>query len=154
MLVRRLEKKHADDVSSDKVLSLSAYTSGVLLLIFALFIIIEAAERFFQSRCGNPLHGSHDSGRCRYGVNVICAFVLHDKHRHDDYNRHSAYLHVLADALTSLGAIFGLVCAMIWDIIWIDTFVALICSIVIIRWAKNLLADTGKALTSRTESRP
>lgn len=43
---------------------------------------------------------------------------------------------------------------MIWDIIWIDTFVALICSIVIIRWAKNLLADTGKALTSRTESRP
>lgn len=36
-------------------------------------------------------------------VNVICAFVLHDKHRHDDYNRHSAYLHVLADALTSLG---------------------------------------------------
>ena len=87
-------------------------------------------------------------------VNVICAIVLHDKHGHDDYNRHSAYLHVLADALTSLGAIFGLVCAMIWDIIWIDTLVALICSIVIIRWAKNLLADTGKALTSRTESRP
>lgn len=48
MLVRRLEKKHADDVSSDKVLSLSAYTSGVLLLIFALFIIIEAAELFFS----------------------------------------------------------------------------------------------------------
>lgn len=47
VLVRRLEKKHADNVSSDKVLSLSAYTSGVLLLIFALFIITEAAERFF-----------------------------------------------------------------------------------------------------------
>lgn len=82
-------------------------------------------------------------------VNIICAFVLHDAHGHQDYNRHSAYLHVLADALTSLGAIFGLICAMIWNIIWIDTLVAVVCSLVIIRWAKNLLFDTGKALTSQ-----
>ena len=53
-------------------------------------------------------------------VNIICALVLHDKSGHDDYNRHSAYLHVLADALTSIGAIFGLICAMIWNITWID----------------------------------
>lgn len=63
-------------------------------------------------------------------------------------------MHVLADALTSLGAIFGLICAMIWNITWIDTLVALICSLVIIRWAKNLLLDTGKALTSKTKERP
>lgn len=154
MLVRRLEKKHADNVSGDKVLSLSAYTSGVLLLIFALFIIIEAAERFFSPDVEIRYTEAMIVAAVGMVVNVICAIVLHDKHGHDDYNRHSAYLHVLADALTSLGAIFGLVCAMIWDIIWIDTLVALICSIVIIRWAKNLLADTGKALTSRTESRP
>ncbi len=154
VLVRRLEKKHADNVSSDKVLSLSAYTSGVLLLIFALFIIIEAAERFFTPDVEIRYTEAMIVAAVGMVVNVICAFVLHDKHGHDDYNRHSAYLHVLADALTSLGAIFGLVCAMIWDIIWIDTLVALICSIVIIRWAKNLLVDTGKALTSRTENRP
>lgn len=82
-------------------------------------------------------------------VNLVCAFVLHDKHGHDDYNRHSAYLHVVADALTSVGAIFGLVCAMIWNIVWIDTVVALVCSCVIIRWAKNLLLDTGKFLTTK-----
>ena len=154
VLVRRLEKKHADNVSSDKVLSLSAYTSGVLLLIFALFIIIEAAERFFTPDVEIRYTEAMIVAAVGLVVNVICAFVLHDKHEHDDYNRHSAYLHVLADALTSLGAIFGLVCAMIWDIIWIDTLVALICSVVIIRWAKNLLVDTGKALTSRTENRP
>lgn len=83
-------------------------------------------------------------------VNIICALVLHDKSGDGDYNRRSAYLHVLADALTSIGAIFGLICAMIWNIIWIDSLVALICSIVIVRWAIGMLWNTGKALTAKT----
>ena len=162
VLVRHLQKKKSNNVDNDKVLSLSAYTSGVLLLIFALFIIVEAIERFI-----NPV------GEIRYIeamivavvgmiVNLICALVLHEKHEHkhghshghehEDYNRHSAYLHVLADALTSLGAIFGLICAMIWNITWIDTLVAFICSIVIVRWAKKLLLDTGRVLTSQTNN--
>ncbi len=147
VLVRRLERRQAKDVDKGKVLSLSAYTSGVLLLIFALFIIVEAVERFFT-----PVVEIRYAEAMVVGmvVNIICAIVLHDSHGHEDYNRHSAYLHVLADALTSLGAIFGLVCAMIWDIIWIDTLVALICSLVIIRWAKNLLLDTGRTLTSKS----
>ena len=154
VLVRRLEKKHADNVDSDKVLALSAYTSGVLLLMFALFIIIEAAERFFSPSVEIRYVEAMVVAAIGMVVNIICAFVLHEKHghEHEDYNRHSAYLHVLADALTSLGAIFGLICAMIWDIIWIDTIVALVCSLVIIRWAKNLLFDTGKALTSKSDN--
>lgn len=163
VLVRHLQKKKSNNVDNDKVLSLSAYTSGVLLLIFALFIIVEAIERFI-----NPV------GEIRYIeamivavvgmiVNLICALVLHENHEHkhghshchehEDYNRHSAYLHVLADALTSLGAIFGLICAMIWNITWIDTLVAFICSIVIVRWAKKLLLDTGRVLTSQTNNK-
>lgn len=163
VLVRHLQKKKSNNVDNDKVLSLSAYTSGVLLLIFALFIIVEAIERFI-----NPV------GEIRYIeamivavvgmiVNLICALVLHEKHEHkhghshghehEDYNRHSAYLHVLADALTSLGAIFGLICAMIWNITWIDTLVVFICSIVIVRWAKKLLLDTGRVLTSQTNNK-
>ena len=154
VLVRRLEKKHADNVDSDKVLALSAYTSGVLLLMFALFIIIEAAERFFSPSVEIRYVEAMVVAAIGMVVNIICAFVLHEKHghEHEDYNRHSAYLHVLADALTSLGAIFGLICAMIWNIIWIDTIVALVCSLVIIRWAKNLLFDTGKALTSQSDN--
>ena len=154
VLVRRLEKRHADNVDSGKVLSLSAYTSGVLLLMFALFIIVEAAERFFSPSVEIRYVEAMIVAAIGMVVNIICAFVLHEKHghEHEDYNRHSAYLHVLADALTSLGAIFGLICAMIWDIIWIDTIVALVCSLVIIRWAKNLLFDTGKALTSKSDN--
>ena len=154
ILVRRLEKKHADNVDKDKVLSLSAYTSGVLLLMFALFIIVEAAERFFSPSVEIRYVEAMIVAAIGMVVNIICAFVLHEKHghEHEDYNRHSAYLHVLADALTSLGAIFGLICAMIWEITWIDTIVALVCSLVIIRWAKNLLFDTGKALTSKSDN--
>ena len=154
VLVRRLEKKHADNVDKDKVLSLSAYTSGVLLLMFALFIIIEAAERFFSPSVEIRYVEAMIVAAIGMVVNIICAIVLHEKHgnEHEDYNRHSAYLHVLADALTSLGAIFGLICAMIWNITWIDTIVALVCSLVIVRWAKNLLFDTGKALTSKSDN--
>ena len=39
--------------------------------------------------------------------------------------------------LPNLGAIFGLVCAMLWNIVWIDAAVALVCSLVIVRWARN-----------------
>ena len=132
-------------------LSLSAYTSGILLLMFAIFIIIEAAERFFTPAIDIKYTEAMIVAAIGMVVNIICAFVLHDNkgHQHEDYNRHSAYLHVVADALTSLGAIFGLICAMIWDITWIDTLVAVVCSAVIIRWAKNLLFDTGKILTSK-----
>lgn len=152
-LVRKLRRKQVNNVDNDKVLSLSAYTSGVLLLIFAVFIIIEAAERFFSNAVEIRYTEAMIVAAIGMVVNIICAFVLHDNngHKHEDYNRHSAYLHVVADALTSLGAIFGLICAMIWDITWIDTLVAVVCSAVIIRWAKNLLFDTGKILTSRND---
>ncbi len=149
VLVRRLEQKQTTHVSSERVLALSAYTSGILLLIFAIFIIVEAIERFFVPDVSIRYVEAMIVALIGMVVNLICAFVLHDKNGHEDYNRHSAYLHVVADALTSLGAIFGLVCAMIWDIVWIDTVVALACSFVIIRWAKKLLLDTGKALVSK-----
>ena len=139
ILVRQLEKKDTHQVDTEKVLSLSAYTSGILLLVFALFILVEAAERFFSPAVEIRYTEAMIVAAIGMVVNIICAFVLHDAHGHQDYNRHSAYLHVLADALTSLGAIFGLICAMIWNIIWIDTLVAVVCSLVIIRWAKNLL---------------
>lgn len=147
VLVRHLQKKKNNVTDSEKVLSLSAYTSGILLLLFALFIVVEAIERFFTPIVEIKYMEAMIVAVVGIVVNIICAFILHEKHGEGDYNSHSAYLHVLADALTSLGAIFGLICAMIWNIIWIDTVMALVCSLVIIRWARRLLVDTGKALT-------
>lgn len=47
VFVRRLQKGQIHTVDSEKILSLSAYTSGILLLVFALLILVEAVERFF-----------------------------------------------------------------------------------------------------------
>ena len=146
VFVRRLQKRQIHTVDSEKILSLSAYTSGILLLVFALLILVEAVERFFTPSVEIQYTEAMIVAVIGMVVNVICAFVLHD---HQDYNSQSAYLHVLADALTSLGAIFGLVCAMIWNIVWIDAAVALVCSLVIVRWARKLLWDTGKQLISK-----
>lgn len=150
VLVRHLQKRKNNRTDSEKILSLSAYTSGILLLVFALFIVVEAVERFFTPLVEIKYVEAMIVAVIGIVVNIICAVILHEKHGEGDYNSHSAYLHVLADALTSLGAIFGLICAMIWNIIWIDTVVALVCSLVIIRWAKRLLLDTGKSLTAKS----
>lgn len=149
VLVRRLENKGTTQYDSDKILNLSAFTSGIFLILMAVFIIVEAIERL-----------TSNEGFLNYGfalstaivgliANTISASVLHGHHGTTDYNSHAAYLHVLSDALTEIGAIIGLLCAMFWNITWIDSLVAVVSTIVVLRWAKRLLWDTGRALTKR-----
>ena len=148
VLVRRLESKGTTQYDSDKILNLSAFTSGIFLILMAVFIIVEAIERL-----------TSNEGFLNYGfalstaivgliANTISASVLHGHHGTTDYNSHAAYLHVLSDALTEIGAIIGLLCAMFWNT-WIDSLVAVVSAIVVLRWAKRLLWDTGRALTKR-----
>ena len=106
VLVRHLKRKQADNIDSEKVLTLAAYTSGVLLLLFAIFIIVEAVERFFVPNLEIRYLEAMVVAAIGLIVNIICALVLHDKSGHDDYNRHSAYLHVLADALVDIVGIY------------------------------------------------
>lgn len=149
VLVRRLESKGTTQYDSDKILSLSAFTSGIFLILMAIFIIVEAVERF-SSHVGILNYG-FALGTAIVGLiaNTISASVLHGHHGTTDYNSHAAYLHVLSDALTEIGAIIGLLCAMFWNISWIDSLVAVVSAIVVLRWAKRLLWDTGRALTKR-----
>lgn len=149
VLVRRLENKGTMQYDSDKILNLSAFTSGIFLILMAIFIIVEAVERF-SSHVGILNYG-FALGTAIVGLiaNTISASVLHGHHGTTDYNSHAAYLHVLSDALTEIGAIIGLLCAMFWNITWIDSLVAVVSAIVVLRWAKRLLWDTGRALTKR-----
>ena len=149
VLVRRLENKGTTQYDSDKILNLSAFTSGIFLILMAIFIIVEAVERF-SSHVGILNYG-FALGTAIVGLiaNTISASVLHGHHGTTDYNSHAAYLHVLSDALTEIGAIIGLLCAMFWNITWIDSLVAVVSAIVVLRWAKRLLWDTGRALTKR-----
>lgn len=116
-----------------------------MLLIFAFVIIFEAIQRFIQPV---DINYREAIGIAIIGliVNIVSAFMLHHDHEHSDHNIRAAYLHVIADALTSLSAIIGLTAAMIWDIPFIDTIAAVISSLVIIKWSVGLLKDSGKVL--------
>lgn len=149
VLVRRLENKGTTQYDSDKILNLSAFTSGIFLILMAVFINVEAIERLTSNE--GILNYGFALGTAIVGLiaNSISASVLHGHHGTTDYNSHAAYLHVLSDALTEIGAIIGLLCAMFWNITWIDSLVAVVSTIVVLRWAKRLLWDTGRALTKR-----
>lgn len=149
VLVRRLESKGTTQYNSDKILNLSAFTSGIFLILMAVFIIVEAIERLTSNE--GILNYGFALGTAIVGLiaNTISASVLHGHHGTTDYNSHAAYLHVLSDALTEIGAIIGLLCVMFWNITWIDSLVAVVSAIVVLRWAKRLLWDTGRALTKR-----
>ncbi len=145
IIVRRVSKSEKFKGNSDKILSLSGYSSGLMLLIFAVVIMIEAIQRFY-----NPVDIVYKEAILvaiiGLIVNIASAFILHHKNEHSDHNIRAAYLHVIADALTSVSAILGLTAAMIWDIPYIDTIAALISSFVIIKWSIGLLKDSGKVL--------
>jgi cation diffusion facilitator family transporter len=145
VIVRRIAKNKSFTGKSEKILSLSGYSSGLMLLIFAFVILAEAIQRLY-----NPsfIHYRDAILVAIIGllVNIGCAILLHHKHEHTDHNIKAAYLHVIADAFTSLTAIIGLTAAMIWNIVWLDALGAIISSFVIIRWSVSLLKDSGKVL--------
>lgn len=145
IIVRKVSANDQFKGNSDKILSLSGYSSGLMLLIFAVVIMVEAVKRFY-----NPVEIVYKEAIfvaiIGLVVNILSAFLLHHEHEHSDHNIRAAYLHVIADALTSLSAILGLTAAMIWDIPFIDTIAAIVSSLVIIKWSVGLLKDSGKAL--------
>ena len=147
VLVRRLQKKGNDHYDGDKILSLSAWTSGIFLLLMAFFIIGEAVERLRGPHVDIATGQALAVAAVGLVANGICASALH--HHHADLNSHAAYLHILSDLLTELGVIIGLVCAMLWDITFIDAAVALIAACVVIRWAWKLLHQTAVALITK-----
>lgn len=143
--VRTVSNKSTYTGSTNKILSLSGYSSGLILLIFAFVILSEAIQRFMNPE---TIQFKEAILVATIGlvVNVVCALILQHKHEHSDNNIRAAYLHVLADALTSVTAIIGLTAAMLWNIIWLDALGAMISSCVIISWSVRLLRDSGKDL--------
>lgn len=151
VIMRKVTKSDKFTGDSNKILSLSGYSSGLMLLIFAVVIVVEAIERLIH-----PLDISYREAILvailGLIVNILSAFLLHHDYKHSDHNIRAAYLHVITDALTSLSAILGLTAAMIWNIPFIDTIAALISSLVIIRWSIGLLKDSGGVLLDMNKS--
>ena len=147
VLVQRLSANPSFKGDRDKVLTLSGYTSGLILLIFAGMIIAGAIGRFVNPRV-IEYREAILIAFIGLGVNILSAFLLHHDHDDGDTNIRAAYLHVLADAVTSVAAIAGLTAAMIWGLPYIDAIAALVSSAVIIRWSIGLLRDAGRELIS------
>jgi len=102
-------------------------------------------------------------------VNIVCALILGKAHHHDhphghkheqshdhhhDLNLKSAYVHVIADAATSVLAIVALVGGWLFGLSWLDPLMGIVGAALVLVWAKGLIADTGKVLLDREMDHP
>jgi cation diffusion facilitator family transporter len=91
-------------------------------------------------------HDHHGHGHSHAGHDHDDHDRSHGHHRHHDNNLRAAYVHVLADAATSVLAIAALVTAMYSRWVWADPAVGIVGSIVIASWALGLIRDSGAVL--------
>jgi len=77
---------------------------------------------------------------------TVGGHAAHAGHEHRDHNLRAAYLHVLADALTSVLAIVALLAGRTFGWTWMDPIMGIVGSLVIARWSLGLLRDTSAVL--------
>src|SRR5262249_51184765 len=138
-----------------KIGVLGGFTSAVVLSIVALLMAGESMHRLFVPL---EIHFNDAIGIACVGllVNLSCAFVLGHRHgetdssHHEDLNLRAAYLHVLADAFTSVLAITALTGGKFFGWAWLDPVVGIVGSGVVFSWAYTLLRDTSGILLDRT----
>ncbi|HSZ26322.1 MAG TPA: cation diffusion facilitator family transporter [Cytophagaceae bacterium] len=137
---RKLTQKKTYSFHKKKLFALSGYTSAIVLFIIAILMACEAFGRLF-----NPLEIKFGSALLiafiGLVVNGLSAFLLH--HKHHDHNIRSAYLHVLADGLTSLTAIIALLIGMYYKLYSLDAVSGIISSIIITKWSFDLIKNSG-----------
>lgn len=147
-----------------KIEILAGYTSSMFLLGVAAMMAFASIERMFAPQV---IQFPEAIAVAVVGliVNVACALILgraeshHDhandrdaqQHRHDhhDLNLRSAYLHVIADAATSVLAIAALVGGMSFGWNWLDPTMGIAGAVLVARWAWGLLRDAGRVLLDR-----
>jgi cation diffusion facilitator family transporter len=139
-----------------KIGVLGGFTSAVVLTIVAFLMAGESLHRLFVPL---EIHFNEAIGIACLGllVNLGCALLLADRHHeHDgsvhqhDLNLRAAYLHVLADAFTSVLAITALTGGKFFGWAWLDPAVGIVGSGVVFSWAYTLLRDTSGILLDRT----
>ena len=132
-------------VNTAKFLSYIGLFNAIALTFVAVHVIIECIERF-----NHPLDIQYREAILvaiiGLVVNLLSAKILHHHEEQSDHNLKAAYLHVLADVLTSALALVALVVGFYWDISNIDTIVGVIGSLVILNWSKNIIIHSVKEI--------
>ena len=156
-----------------KIEVLGGFASAVLLLGVAAMMIGGSIERMLAPQ---PIQYREAIVVAVLGllVNLVCARVLgaahhHHDHDHDhhhgredhhhghhrgDLNLKSAYIHVLADAATSVLAIVALLGGWLYGWSWLDPLMGIAGAALVAIWAKNLIVETGKVLLDREMDHP
>ncbi|HVF84309.1 MAG TPA: CDF family Co(II)/Ni(II) efflux transporter DmeF [Sphingomicrobium sp.] len=159
-LARRWASDPRYSFGTGKLGSLAGFASALALAAVAVGIIWESTERFLEPRSVD-YREAMAVAVVGLLVNLGSAWLLghgHDhEHAHDhgqarhhhDHNLRSAYLHVLADALTSVLAIAALAAGWWLGWRWLDSAVGAVGAIVILVWSRGLIADTAAVLLDR-----
>ena len=148
-----------------KIEVLGGFASAVFLLGVVAVMVFGSVERLFSPQ---PIHYQEALVVAVVGlaVNVLCAMILggaheprhhegeHQEHHHHDLNLKSAYVHVIADAATSVLAIIALAGGWLYGWSWLDPVMGLVGAVLVALWAKNLLIETGKVLLDREMDHP
>ena len=136
-----------------KIEILGGYTSAVFLVGVAGLMLYQSGERLISP---TPIHYDQAIAIAGVGllVNLVCAWLLKDGHahhhghenHHHDLNLRSAYVHVVADAATSVLAILALSGGKLWGANWLDPVMGIVGAGLVAVWAYGLLRDTGRVL--------
>jgi cation diffusion facilitator family transporter len=119
-----------------------AYGEAIAVAVLGLVVNLVSAWMLRDSHD----HDHHGHGHSHAGHDHAGHGHSHGEHRHHDNNLRAAYVHVLADAATSVLAIAALVTAMYSGWVWTDPAVGIVGAIVIISWAFGLIRDSGAVL--------
>lgn len=147
-----------------KIEVLGGFASAVFLLGVVALMVYGSVERLFRPE---PIHYPQALLIAAVGlaVNLVSAWILgqaqhaHPGHAHhhghaQDLNLKSAYVHVIADAATSVAAIVALAGGWLFGWSWLDPVMGLAGAVLVALWAKGLLVDTGKVLLDREMDHP
>ncbi len=166
MFSRRYRGDARFTFGTGKIPTLAAYTSALGLGAVGVFMAVQSAERFFV-----PLTIHYNEAiaiaAVGLGVNVLSAFLLQGNHSHGsshhhghgdghhhahggDLNLRAVYLHVIADAFTSVLAIVALAGGKFWGWVWLDPAMGIVGSAVVIQWSWSLLRQAGTSLLDRS----
>lgn len=168
-LAYRFARQHVGNprftFGTGKLGDLAGFASAIVLALIALLIAWESLVRLTQ-----PIHIDFNQAIAvavvGLGVNLVCAWLLKDDHAHHghnhghhhhdhdhhvpgksrDNNLRAAYIHVLADALTSVFAIVALLLGRSYGWLWADPVMGVVGALVIARWSWGLIRDSGSML--------
>lgn len=165
-LTRRFANNAAFTFGTGKISVLSAFLSAIVLGGIAIFMAVESVTRLVNP---TEIHFNEAIGVACLGLafNIVSAFMLKGHHHgchghhacngqhqhghsHDhDLNLKAAYIHVIADAVTSVLAIVALFGGKFFGWVWLDPVMGMVGAVVVGQWACGLLRDTTTILLDK-----